>query len=160
MIQRSRTWPVGRRARRQSRRRPAVDAVVALLIATSLLAGCTAARNSLGTEDSACYVTLPAAVRAVHGAGHLAGVRLESVRSLRRPAPVVYAVSTAPGLRVRQVCLVAFHGRFRAAAVARPHGAPSGRLAVVVLEYPDSRLLGTVLLVRPPVRFGHTHLGA
>jgi hypothetical protein len=160
VIQRSRTWPVGRRARRLRRRPPAVGVAAALLVAALALAGCTAARNNLGTEDSACFVTLPAAVRAVHGAGHLEGVRLEAVTSLRRPAPVVYAVATAPGLRVQRVCLVAFHGRFRAADVARRHGASSGRLAVVVLEYPDSRLLGTVLFVRPPVRFSHPHLGA
>lgn len=134
-------------------------AVVVVTVAVSL-AGCTAARNNLGTDDSGCYVTLPAAVRAVHGTGHLAGVRLEAVKSLRRRAPRVYAIATAPGLHVRQVCLVAFHGRFRAGRVERPRGKPYGRLAVVVLEYPDSRLLGTVLLVRAPVQFGHSHLGA
>lgn len=123
------------------------------------LSGCTGARNALGTKNSGCYVTLPAAVRAVHGAGHLAGVRLEAVTSLRARAPRLYAVATATGIHVQQVCLVAFRGRFHREEVLRPVGAGSGRLAVVVLEYPDSRLLGTVLLVRAPVSFGHTHIG-
>jgi peptidoglycan/LPS O-acetylase OafA/YrhL len=127
--------------------------------AAVILAGCTAARNDLGTQNSGCYVTLPAAVRAVHGAGHLAGVRLEAVKALRRPVPRLYAVATAAGLHVEQVCLVAFHGHFESGKVERPRGAPSGRLAVVVLEYPDSRLLGTLLYAHPPVRFGHPHLG-
>ncbi len=142
------------------RGRRRLGAVLTAVVAAGTLAGCTAARNDLGTNDSGCYVTLPAAARAVHGAGHLAGVRLEAVKSLRSRAPRVYAIATAPGLEVRQVCLVAFHGRFRAGQVERPKGRSFGRLAVVVLEYPDSRLLGTLLLVRAPVHFGHSHLGA
>lgn len=134
--------------------------VLVVLVAAATLAGCSAARNSLGTEDAGCYITLPRAVQAVHGAGHLAGVRLEAVASLRRRAPKLYAVANERGVRPQRVCLVAFHGRFKATQVERASGAPVGRLAVVVLEYPDSRLLGTVLFFRAPVHFGHTHLGA
>lgn len=133
---------------------------MALCLALSGLAGCSIARNNLGTTNSGCYISLPAAVRAVHGSGHLAGVRLVSVRSLRRSAPDIYRLATQPRPAVQRVCLVAFHGHFRASDVTRPRGVPAGRVAVAVLEYPDNRLLGTVILVRPPVHFGHTHLGA
>jgi hypothetical protein len=55
------------------------------------------------------------------------------------------------------ICVVAFQGRFTAAAVSEPHGQASGRLAVVVTTTPGNRLLGTVIFTRAPLSFGHFH---
>jgi len=105
-------------------------------------------------------VALPAASEAVNGAGHLEGVRLVSVASLRRTGHLYALATSEPRLHVSHVCLVAFTGRFSASAVHKPHGRSRGRLAVVVLEYPDNALLGTVILRTVPLHFGHSHLGS
>lgn len=129
------------------------------LAAGILLAGCTSARNGLGTTQSDCYVAIPAATRAVHGRGHLQGVQLEPVSALRDHAPRLYrAATTAPKPPVARVCLVAFTGRFRAADLAEHLGDATGRLAVVELAYPGNRLLATLLVAHPPLPFGHSHI--
>jgi hypothetical protein len=127
------------------------------LAAAVLAGGCTAARNNLGTSDSGCYVALPAAQAALHGAGTFHGVRLVSVKSLHQFERLHAAAVSEPSARVKEVCLVAFTGHFRAATVSQPHGQPSGRFAVVVVEYPDNRVLGTVIFAHIPVRVAHTH---
>jgi len=132
---------------------------VAVLGAVSLT-GCTSVRNDLGTSSSVCYGALPAATIAVHGEGRLEGVRLVNVSSLRASAPHLYHAATSiPGPAVRRVCLVAFTGHFTAPGVSLPVGHPRGRLAVVELEYPDNRLLATLLVAGLPVHFGHSHIG-
>jgi len=139
--------------------RTGARALVAATVGLALLAGCTSARSALGTADSGCYVALPGASRAVHHAGHLLGVRLVDVDSLRAHAPRMYLVARSrPGPKVRRVCLAAFAGHFTSADVAMPAGQPAGRVAIVVIEYPNRRLLGTVILGRAPLRFAHTHL--
>ncbi len=144
-----------------ARRRPVLRPLLvagALLAGAASLAGCAAARNELGTANSACYVDLPAAIHAVHHHGRLEGVRLVSVASLRRHAPRLYAAAQARSTRPSDVCLVAFSGRFRAAGVARPIGDSAGHLAVVELGYPHRRLLATLLVSHAPLPFSHFHL--
>jgi hypothetical protein len=126
----------------------------------ALVSGCASARNALGTANSGCYVALPEASAAVNGAGHLQGVRLVSVASLRHTGRLYALATSEPRRHVSQVCLVAFTGPFRASEVHQPHGRSAGRLAIVVLEYPDNTLLGTIILRRVPLHFGHSHLGS
>ena len=58
-------------------------AAVALGVAMSVAtAGCTAARNTLGTSASRCFRSLPAANDAVHDRGQLVGVRYVKAGSL------------------------------------------------------------------------------
>ena len=133
--------------------------VAAGALAATALTGCTSARSTLGTVDSGCYVALPAASSAVHHRGHLQGIRLIGVASLKTAAPRLYRVVAATsGPPVRRVCLAAFTGRFSWGDVAKPSGRRVGALAVVVIEYPNRRLLGTVIIPHPHLRFGHTHL--
>ncbi len=143
---------------RFSRVRLATAALV-LVAGAGALGGCAAARSELGTADSNCYISLPEGVAAVHHHGRLFGVRLVTVASLERRAPLLYrAARQAPGAKVGQVCLVAFTGAFDAAGVEHPIGGPRGHLAVVELEFPSKRLLGTLLLRHAPLPFGHPHL--
>lgn len=147
------------RSRRETGGRRARQGVLAIALAGALVAGCGSARASLGTADSGCYVALPTAGAAVHHRGHFVGVRLVGVAALRTTAPRMFEVArSAPGPTVRRVCLVAFGGSFSSADVVDPWGQAQGRLAVVVVEYPDRRLLGTVVIRHPPLRFGHPHL--
>ena len=48
---------------------------------------------------------------------------------------------------------------FTAQSVTAPHGQASGRWAVVVSTTPGNHLLGTVIFTRPPLHFGHSHVG-
>lgn len=133
--------------------------LVAVVAAATLLAGCGVARNELGTVNSNCYVVLPIADGAVHHHGKLHGVRLVSVASLRARAPHLYeAAKSAPPPVVREVCLVAFTGKFTSSAVTDPLGKKRGVLAVVEISYPQKRLLGTLLVRKAPLTFLHTHI--
>ncbi|HZU71130.1 MAG TPA: hypothetical protein VE990_00030 [Acidimicrobiales bacterium] len=111
------------------------------------LAGC-AGHAGLGTTSSACFHALPSAVGAVHGQGRLIGVRLEEVRHLHR-------LPAADRLGSGRVCLVAFRGQYASAAVSHPLNQASGPFAVVVVKPDGSRVLGTLVLARPPQRFQH-----
>ena len=131
----------------------------AALVASALgLGGCAAAREELGTAASGCFVDLALASHAVHDHGKLRGVRLVSVRSLSAHAPLLFNAAEVEGKRLSQVCLVAYGGHFVARQVERPIGAPLGDLAVVELGYPRRRLLATLLVTRPPLPFGHSHI--
>ncbi len=141
-------------------RRPArrmVAAVAGLVLASGLLASCSAARSDVGTSNESCYLALPTATRAVEGQGHLTGVRRYTLSALRSMAPRLYgrlADDVPPG---HAVCVVAYTGQFDAAHVAKPLGRASGHVAVVVVAIPGQQLLGTLILTKVPVRFGHTH---
>jgi hypothetical protein len=137
-----------------------VLAALAVVGGAALVSGCTSLRNTLGTTNANCYVALPRATTAVGAAGRLQGVRLERVSSLRTASPALYRAATStPGRPIGQVCLVAFTGHFSAASVQDPVGQKSGRVAVVEVEYPDNRLLATLVAARPPLHFGHSHIG-
>lgn len=150
--------PVGKRMVR--RRALLTTAALSAALAAVALAGCTSVRNDLGTSNSGCFVALPAAADAVNHQGHLHGVRLVNVSSLRTSEGRLYRAATStPGSPIERVCLVAFTGHFEASQVSKPIGRTAGRLAVVELEYPDNRLVATLLIARPPLPFGHPHLG-
>lgn len=129
-------------------------AFVTLVTVIGLLGGCTAARNALGTHDSACFRVYPAAVAAVHGQGHFAGERYLPPRALIIELHNV-AVPDAlrDGARVA-TCLVAFTGHFTTANVKlgwAPSGS-AGKIAIVVVRQRDLVLLATVVLGRIPPR--------
>jgi hypothetical protein len=123
----------------------------------SVLAGCSTVHESLGTSDGPCYLALPTATAAVGPKSHFDGVRLIKVHSLN--VPHIQAVVKRAGLTSGQVCLVAFTGNFSSTSVSHPSGRASGRLAVVVLRYPDGQLISTVLFRRLPTHFHHSHVG-
>ncbi len=133
--------------------------LAACLVAGCMLVGCSSAHSDLGTSDSPCYQALPAASRAVHGRGALAGVELLTLAALHHRAPKPFSSLTGSRRPSDRVCAIEFTGTFVASSVARPLGSPRGRLAVVVLDTPSNRLLGTVLLDHPPLSFGHAHVG-
>jgi hypothetical protein len=123
------------------------------------VADCTTARSDLGTSVSSCYHALPTATKAIRMHGHLLGVQEFTLGTLQRQAPGLYRDLAAHPSLGQRICVVAFSGTFDAAAVADARGLQSGRLAVVVSTTPENRLLGTVILPRPPLRFGHAHVG-
>jgi hypothetical protein len=133
--------------------------LVAVALALCLLAGCTAARNSLGTSDSSCYLALPAAKHAVGPHGKFIGVHQFTLSSLRQKVPKLFHVLTAVKPTSQRVCIIEFVGSFTQASVNKPLGKTSGQLAVVVSEAPSNRLLGTVIFHHAPLDFAHPHVG-
>lgn len=136
-----------------------VGGLVGCLLAAAFLADCTTARSDLGTSVSSCYHALPTATEAVHRRGHLLGVQEFTVGSLRRQAPSLSRELAASAASGRRMCVVAFSGTFDASSVSAPRGHQSGHLAVVVTTTPGNHLLGTIILPRAPLRFGHPHAG-
>jgi hypothetical protein len=133
--------------------------IIACLVMATVVAGCTTARSDLGTSVSACYLALPTATKAVDGHGHLLGVQEFTIGSLQRRAPNLYGeLATHPSMDKR-ICVVAFGGTFDKSSVTEGRGRENGHLAVVVSTSPGNHLLGTVILARPPLRFGHPHVG-
>jgi hypothetical protein len=133
--------------------------VVVWVLALGLLAGCTSARSELGTSDSACFLALPTATRAVGPHSRLLGARLLTPTSLGHLAPSL-AADLPPGEPSReQICVLAFAGSFTAETVAQAVGLPSGPVAVVVTRSPSNQLIGTVIVGRAPLHFGHSHIG-
>lgn len=66
--------------------KPRLVAFVTIVMLTGMLGGCTAARNGLGTRDSACFRVYPEARAAVHGHGRFAGERYLPPRADHRAA--------------------------------------------------------------------------
>jgi hypothetical protein len=140
-------------------RRRYVWGIVTCALSVGALAGCTTARSSLGTSDSACYLALPTATKAVHSHGRLYGVHRYSLSALRRQAPRLLDDLGTKEAGSQAVCVIAFEGTFAAKSVTAPHGQASGRLAVVVSTTPGNHVLGTVIFTHPPLHFGHSHVG-
>ena len=138
---------------------PAVPVAICVVAVALGLTGCTAARSNLGTSQSACYLALPSATRAVHSSGKLVGVQRSTVTKLQKSYPHFVNELHVAGAMAQPICLFAFSGQFTAESVSRPRGQPAGRLAVVVLSTPANALLGTVILRPAPLRFGHPHIG-
>jgi hypothetical protein len=130
--------------------------VLMVLAAAGGLAGCTSARNTLGTPVNACYQALPVAAAAVHHRGHFAGVVLLGRRALRSDRRVGAVLTDIGGSLPRSVCVVSFHGRFAAGDVERPIGTSvaNGRWALVLVALPSKDLVGTVVSRRPPHMHG------
>lgn len=129
-------------------------ALVGLMVVS---ASCATGRSELGTADGPCFVALPGAYGAVHHRGTLLGVRLVSWAALGRLARRLQG--RLDGHRPPpRVCVVAFSGAYQRGHVARPSGAATGPLALVVLRYPSAALVATVIAHHRPLRFGHPYL--
>ena len=133
--------------------------LAAVTSAVCLLAGCTAARNSLGTSDSSCYLAIPSATHAVGPHSKFIGLHQFTLASLRQKDPGLFDSLTAVKPTSQRVCIIEFVGSFTQASVQKPLGKPSGRLAVVVTEAPTNHLVGTVIFHHPPLNFAHSHVG-
>jgi hypothetical protein len=149
---------IGKTARRGAGNKLA-SALAGCALAMAAVSGCTSARSSLGTSDSACYLALPSATQAVESHGRLVGVHLFTLMSLRQRAPQLFKALPAQSPSRQRVCVIGFAGTFSSTSVVKPLGQSSGRLAAVVLMTPSNQLLGTVLLSHPPLPFGHPHIG-
>ncbi len=137
----------------------AVSVTVWLLAVSIAVSSCTSARSNLGTSDSSCYLALPAATKAVHSTGKLVGVQRSTLASVEKGFPRFADALHAAGGSGQRICLFAFSGEFSMQSVSKPRGRSDGKVAVVVLSTPTNRLLGTVIMSRAPLRFGHPHIG-
>ena len=128
-------------------RRRLVTALVAVLVAAAMLAGCTP-RNNLGTASTECLKALPAAANDVHHKGKPEGVRVVVASRLASRLPRVAPLGT------QRVCLVAFSGDFQPGDVTSAAVQRSGHFAVVVVDT-KGRVLDAFVLDRLPLRFRH-----
>ncbi|MCL4423532.1 MAG: hypothetical protein M1115_10305 [Actinobacteria bacterium] len=168
----ARRWPSGQRA-------PRIGALVPAAILLGIMvwfAGCTTARNALGTPASVCYQALPVARSAVGGRGRFVGVRLVSTATLaKRAIPANLAAERAAvaslldqraGAAVHDLCVVAYSGSYRPSQVQKYATLPGrpqyylGPIAVVVMDRPSNKLLATFILPTKPLRFSHYFVGA
>ncbi len=148
-----------------TRRRAA--AALATLAVVAAAAGCTSARNTLGTNSSPCFSALPAARQAVHDRGTFSGVLLVrssafDQRTTPRSERLRAELTRRAGHPLSNVCVVAYSGDFSSGDVQDPFPSSSttpGRYAVVVLAYPGDKLLGTAVRTREPLRFLHWRVG-
>jgi hypothetical protein len=136
---------------------PVVLVLCSLVVATS--AGCTSARATLGTNASPCFEALAVGEDAVHDRGSFAGVRPVSLTTVAADVNLRAELSGRFGATVHGVCAVSYRGNFRLDQVQRPLGpAPPGGVghyAIVIVSKPQNRLLGTVVRLTQPLRFGH-----
>ncbi|MGD0380425.1 MAG: hypothetical protein ABSC30_10625 [Acidimicrobiales bacterium] len=128
------------------------------------LAGCTAARDTLGTNSSPCFRALALAEDAVHDRGKFAGVRLVSDSTLDKGSHFENVLKQRSSTPLHNLCLVAYRGSYRPSQVKRPAGKEPasgvGHFAIVVVSTPQNDLLATFVLEKEPVRFRHLALGA
>jgi hypothetical protein len=137
----------------------AVTLAVVCALVSLTLAGCTTARNTLGTNASPCFEALAVAEDAVHDNGRLAGVHLESMADAGADLHLRRDLAARAGPAVHDVCVVSYRGVYGAGQVQRPLGAlPPGGIghyAIILVSKPQNKLLGTVLRLTQPLRFGH-----
>ncbi|MGO8875424.1 MAG: hypothetical protein ACLQNG_06630 [Acidimicrobiales bacterium] len=152
-------------------RRRSVGALllVAALTAGSGLAGCTAARNGLGTGASQCFRVLPEARAAVGKAATFEGVTKARgsvlVKALESPGLAATPPEALRQMSRRTTCAVAYRGHFSVAGVARGWAAePTGpyHAGVVVMDLSDERVIATLLFrkVTRPIEFLYRPDGA
>ncbi len=138
-------------------------AVGAVALGSLAVAGCTSARDTLGTNSSPCFKALALGADAVHDRGKFAGVRLLSAQTIKKIPRVDDVLSERSSTRLHNVCAVAYSGTFRRSQVERPAGrVPAsgvGHFAIVVVSTPQNVLLATFVLEKEPVRFRHLALG-
>jgi hypothetical protein len=136
----------------------AVTFTICVLVAM-VVAGCTSARDTLGTNASSCFEALPVAHTAVHGRGTFAGVRLVSLSSFSADVHLQQYLAEGTEARVHDVCVVSYRGTFATHEVEKPLGpAPPGGVghyAIVIVSKPQGHLVGTVVRLTQPLRFGH-----
>ncbi len=128
------------------------------------LSGCTAARDTLGTDSSPCFHALAIGADAVHDRGVFKGVRLLSVNKVAKDHRLETVLKERSTTRLHNVCLMAYNGSYRPSQVRRFAGkAPDsgvGHFAIVAVSTPQNVLLATFVLEKEPVRFRHLALGA
>ena len=138
--------------RRDRRRRPAGLRLAAAVLAAGWgLTACSGRGASLGTTSNPCFHALPPAASAVHGHGHLVGVRLVDVPKLKNAR--LRAALPPRG----EVCLVAFSGSFGPTTVERPLDDRSGPYVVVAVRTDGGEVFGSLVVVRLPLPFRHGH---
>ena len=145
---------------RRRRLGKATASLAVVLALAGLVGGCTGTRNTLGTHDSACFRVLPEALAAVHGKGHLAGVRYLPAKALIVELHHVAVPEALTEASRVATCLVAFKGHFSTSEVRRgwsPTG-KAGRIAIVVVRQRDLALVATVVLDRVPPRLVFAHV--
>jgi hypothetical protein len=74
---------------------------------------------------------------------------------LRGVSPRLYGRLVNDVPKGKDVCVAAYTGHFTSSSVSKPLGRPAGTLAVAVVATPGNELLGTLILVKVPVRFQH-----
>jgi hypothetical protein len=140
---------------------------IAMVVAVAAgVGGCAVARNGLGTHDSACFKSLPAAHDAVHAEGHFAGMRYTTLGDLETAlarAPGGVAVASPDRLadvpRRTGVCVVSYHGLYHPGAVLdgwSPIGVHAGHIAIVIVRQSDLHVLATVVIEHEPLGFTRT----
>jgi hypothetical protein len=140
--------------------RRGVRSFIGVLALAGGLSGCAAVRSNLGTTDSSCFLALPTAAQAVGDHGRFVGIHLYVLAQFSKLAPnLVDTLSDAHVSGATHVCVAAYEGTFTASGVMKPLGQPNGRLAVVVVDASNQKLLATVIVKRPPLHFGHPHMG-
>jgi hypothetical protein len=154
------TPPDARRPARLAAVPRAARAVLGVCLSLAVaLAGCTSARDTLGTNASICFEALPVAGDAVHHHGTFTGVRLVSLTSVGADTHLRAHLAARAGKAVHDVCVVSYRGTFRVDGVERPLGRPPaggvGHYAIVIVSNPQDHLLGTVVRLTQPLRFGH-----
>jgi hypothetical protein len=141
---------------------------IAVALGTLSFSGCTAARDTLGTNSSPCFRALALAADAVHDRGVFTGVRLVSASSLaklHRPdfQRVEQLLSQRSRTRLHNLCLVSYRGTFHPDQVKQPAEpvplSGVGHFAVVVVSTPQNEVLATFVLEKEPVRMRHLALG-
>jgi len=136
----------------------AVTLAVCVLVAV-VVAGCTSARVTLGTNASPCFDALPVAHDAVHGRGTFAGVRLVSLSSFSADVHLQHYLAEGTAAKVHDVCVVSYRGTFTIHEVEKPLGPTPpggvGHYAIVIVSKPQGHLVGTVVRLTQPLRFGH-----
>lgn len=122
------------------------------------LTACTAARDTLGTRDSACFDALAIARQAVHQQGTFTGVRQVPLSVVTADARLRGAMARFDA-KVHDVCVVSYKGTFDADDVIRLLGPPPpggiGHYAIVIVSKPQNHVVGTVIRLTQPLRFGH-----
>lgn len=143
--------------------RGAAATLAAMLCMAALLSGCVSPRDALGTSSSPCYKAIPVASEAVRDRGTLAGVRLESKSVINRYKRLSALLDAKAGHPVQSVCVASFHGQYQLNQVEDPLGrAPdggTGKVAIVVVTYPDNILIGTFVFTREPLPLRHEVIG-
>ena len=127
------------------------------------LSGCTAARDTLGTNSSPCFHALAIGEDAVHDRGMFKGVRLVADTMLSKDHHFESVLEARSSTHLHNVCLMAYSGTFRPSQVRRPAGkvpaSGEGHFAIVAVSTPQNVLLATFVLEKEPVRFRHLALG-
>jgi hypothetical protein len=141
------------------RRKIVCGAVGALLLAGGL-SGCANTRSSLGTNDSSCFLDLPAAGAAVGNHGRFVGIHLFSLTELKKEAPKLVADLDGAHASASHMCLAAYEGTLTSSELHKQlNKRTSGKFAVAVVDASSRTLLGTLLIKEPPLHFGHPHVG-